>query len=156
MAVVAALQGQTPAFRRRIHLRRQSLLMATILGLSLAAGLGGMATTPAAAQQSYRYNQLPPRPPKPARPQTNDGQMLVQATEVNYDYNNSRVAAVGSVQIYYNGATLEADKVIYVSNPTWGASLSLSPALASPPAKSLTPGPYRPQPTTRPSSTASA
>ncbi|MGL5164659.1 MAG: LPS-assembly protein LptD [Afipia sp.] len=114
MAVVAALQGQTPAFRRRIRLRRQSLVMAAVLGLSLTAGLGGVATTPAAAQQtSYRYNPLPPRPPKPARPQTNDGQMLVQATEVNYDYNNSRVAAVGSVQIYYNGATLEADKVIY-------------------------------------------
>lgn len=113
MAVVAALQGRTPAFRRRIRLRRQSLVMAAVLGLSLAAGLGGVATTPAAAQQSYRYNPLPPRPPKPARPQTNDGQMLVQATEVNYDYNNSRVAAVGSVQIYYNGATLEADKVIY-------------------------------------------
>jgi LPS-assembly protein len=83
------------------------------MGLCLSAGLGGVVTTPAAAQQSYRYNPLPPKPPKPARPQSNDGQMLVQATEVNYDYNNSRVAAVGSVQIYYNGATLEADKVIY-------------------------------------------
>lgn len=113
MAVVAALQGRTPAFRRRIRLRRQSLVMAAILGLSVAAGLGGVATTPAAAQQSYRYNPLPPKPPKPARPQANDGQMLVQATEVNYDYNNSRVSAVGSVQIYYHGATLEADKVIY-------------------------------------------
>jgi LPS-assembly protein len=39
--------------------------------------------------------------------------MLVQATEVNYDYNNSRVAAVGSVQMYYNGTSVEADKVIY-------------------------------------------
>ena len=28
---------------------------------------------------------------KQARPANNDGQMLVQATEVNYDYNNSRV-----------------------------------------------------------------
>ncbi|MCR6734607.1 MAG: LPS-assembly protein LptD [Afipia sp.] len=113
MAVVAALQGRTPAFRRRIRLRRQSLVMSAVMGLCLAAGFGGADLTPAAAQQSYRYNPLPPRPPKPARPQSNDGQMLVQATEVNYDYNNSRVAAVGSVQIYYNGATLEADKVIY-------------------------------------------
>ena len=39
--------------------------------------------------------------------------MLVQATEVDYDYNNQRVSAVGNVQIYYNGATVEADKVIY-------------------------------------------
>ena len=41
------------------------------------------------------------------------GKMLVQADEMNYDYNNSRVSAVGNVQIYHNGATLEADKVIY-------------------------------------------
>ena len=112
MAVVAALQGRTPVFRRRIRLRRQSLLMSVVLGLGMTAGFVGLAATPAAAQ-TYRYNQLPPKPPKQARPTNNDGQMLVQATEVNYDYNNSRVAAVGSVQIYYNGATLEADKVIY-------------------------------------------
>lgn len=112
MAVVAALQGRTPAFRRRTRLRRQSLLMSVVLGLGLTAGFVGLAAAPAAAQ-TYRYNQLPPRPPKQARPTNNDGQMLVQATEVNYDYNNSRVAAVGSVQIYYNGSTLEADKVVY-------------------------------------------
>jgi LPS-assembly protein len=40
-------------------------------------------------------------------------QMLVQAREINYDYTNHRVAAVGSVQIYYGGSTIEADKVIY-------------------------------------------
>ncbi|HEY8336439.1 MAG TPA: LPS-assembly protein LptD [Tardiphaga sp.] len=39
--------------------------------------------------------------------------MLVQAVEVDYDYNNSRVSAVGSVQMFYNGTTVEADKVIY-------------------------------------------
>jgi LPS-assembly protein len=80
----------------------------------MALGFGVADVTPASAQQAFRYNQLPPRPPKqPPNQRTNDGQMLVQATEVNYDYNNSRVSAVGSVQIYYNGSTLEADKVIY-------------------------------------------
>ena len=39
--------------------------------------------------------------------------MLVQAVEVDYDYNNSRVSAVGNVQMFYNGTTVEADKVIY-------------------------------------------
>jgi hypothetical protein len=47
-----------------------------------------------------------------ARP-ANDGQMLVQAVEVDYDYNNSRVSAVGNVQMFYNGTSVEADKVIY-------------------------------------------
>ncbi len=42
-----------------------------------------------------------------------DGQMLVQAAEVDYDYNNSRVSAVGNVQMFYNGTSVEADKVIY-------------------------------------------
>ena len=39
--------------------------------------------------------------------------MLVQATEIRYDYTNNSVAAVGNVQIYYGGATVEADQVIY-------------------------------------------
>jgi len=42
-----------------------------------------------------------------------NAQMLVKADELNYDYANSRVIAVGNVQIYYNGSRLEANKVIY-------------------------------------------
>jgi LPS-assembly protein len=42
-----------------------------------------------------------------------NAQMLVQANEIQYDYNNERVAAVGNVQIYYNGSTIEADRIIY-------------------------------------------
>jgi LPS-assembly protein len=60
-------------------------------------------------------NQIRPKPDgksiatKPAP----DAQMLVQANEIRYDYNNLQVSAVGNVQIYYNGATIEADKVVY-------------------------------------------
>ncbi len=39
--------------------------------------------------------------------------MLVQATEIQYDYPNERVVAVGNVQIYYKGSTVQADKIIY-------------------------------------------
>jgi LPS-assembly protein len=39
--------------------------------------------------------------------------MLVQATEIRYDYTNNSVAAVGNLQIYYAGATIEADQVMY-------------------------------------------
>ncbi len=55
--------------------------------------------------------QFPQRPP-PARKSTigsgarkvrADKQMLVQANEINYDYANNRVAAVGNVQIYFTG-----------------------------------------------------
>ncbi len=39
--------------------------------------------------------------------------MLVQADEMKYDYSNNTVSAVGHVQIYYGGSTVEADQVIY-------------------------------------------
>ena len=42
--------------------------------------------------------------------------MLLQANEMHYDYTNKRVSAVGNVQIYYAGTTLEADRVIYDEN----------------------------------------
>lgn len=118
MAVVAARQSRSPAFRRRSSVRRQrsrlaaSLASALVLisGFILAQGLSLALTAPAAAQ-GFTYNPRPPRPKPPPSPQ--DGQMLVQATEVDYDYNNQRVSAVGNVQLFYNGTSVEADKVIY-------------------------------------------
>ena len=118
MAVVAALHGSSPAFWRCTKARRQRARAAAgwrhYFALAVALLMSGaveLATSPRALAQSFTYN---PRPPKPVtqRP-ANDGQMLVQATEVDYDYNNSRVAAVGNVQLFYNGTSVEADKVIY-------------------------------------------
>jgi len=118
VAVVAARQIGTPVFGRSTPVRRHRgrlaaagrHVLALFLGLVMADALGIVVTTPASAQ-SFTYNPLPPRP-KPA-PRPNDGQMLVQAVEVDYDYNNSRVSAVGNVQMFYNGTSVEADKVIY-------------------------------------------
>ena len=118
MATVAARQLRSPVSGRRSALRRQRSRMAAF-GVSISALLAAfvvvsaldvVASTPASAQ-AFTYN---PRPPKPVRPPAkNDGQMLVQATEVDYDYNNSRISAVGNVQMFYNGTSVEADKVIY-------------------------------------------
>ena len=117
MALTAALQGRTRAFTRRRCLRRDSLCLtaisSVIFALCLASGLGVFAPTAANAQAAFTYTQRPPVPKRPPAAPNKDGQMLVQATEINYDYNNSRVAAVGSVQMYFNGSTIEADKVIY-------------------------------------------
>ncbi len=115
MAVVAARQGRSSALRWSTRVRRhRSHLAGSVLALVFrvifAAALGIVLATPASAQ-SFRYNPLPPNP-RPPRP-PNDGQMLVQAIEVDYDYNNSRVSAVGNVQLFYNGTSVEADKVIY-------------------------------------------
>ncbi len=117
MAVVAARQIRSPAFGRRTLVRRDrgrlaatGPVLALVFGFMFAATLG-IATTPPASAQSFTYNPLPPRPKPP--PAANNGQMLVQAVEVDYDYNNSRVSAVGNVQMFYNGTSVEADKVIY-------------------------------------------
>jgi len=118
VAVVAARQVRLSAFRRCASVRRQRTLLAAIrgpiaaliVGLIGAGALGVAASTPAAAQ-GFTYNPIPARP-KPPRT-ASDGQMLVQAVEVDYDYNNSRVSAVGNVQMFYNGTSVEADKVIY-------------------------------------------
>ena len=118
MAVVAALQARLAAFRQRRTARGAHICTTSIREAIFAAALGllvsavlVLATSPAAFAQTFNYN---PRPPKPVtqRP-ANDGQMLVQANEVDYDYNNSRVSAVGNVQMFFNGTSVEADKVIY-------------------------------------------
>src|SRR6187402_1326707 len=89
--------------------RASALWMSLFTTLGLLAASDAM-VTPAAAQ-GFTYNQ-PHTRPKPA-PAAQTGQMMVQAVEVDYDYNNSRIAAVGSVQMFYNGTTVEADKVVY-------------------------------------------
>jgi LPS-assembly protein len=81
-----------------------------VAGFIFAGALEFAWISPASAQ-GFTYNPRPPKPPRPAAP--NDGQMLVQAVEVDYDYNNQRVSAVGNVQMFYNGTSVEADKVIY-------------------------------------------
>ena len=97
---------------------RASRAAATLV-LSVAALFGLVDSRQALAETPNNLltfqNQVRPKPTgksiaaKPAP----DAQMLVQANEIRYDYNNLLVSAVGNVQIYYNGATIEADKVIY-------------------------------------------
>ena len=114
MADVTALQKCLPAWSRRAPVRRHGGRLAAIrplLALLLAVLAAGAIELASTAPASAQYT---PRPPHPTPPRVaNDGQMLVQATEVDYDYTNSRVAAVGNVQLYYNGTSVEADKVIY-------------------------------------------
>jgi LPS-assembly protein len=88
-----------------------ALLLAIVLTLGL-----GLATEHAAAQVGnvFHFEARPPQPKPPQQPA--GGPMLVQATEIRYDYSNNTVSAVGNVQIYYNGATIEADEVVYDQN----------------------------------------
>ena len=89
--------------------------------LALASiALVSIATAPSAFAQRGSIVSFPQRP-KPAQAgsgllgakKNQKDQMMVRATEMHYDYTNERIAAVGNVQIYYSGSTLEADKVMY-------------------------------------------
>ena len=95
----------------RLYCRGLAML-AAVLGLLAFDGV--VASAPA---QELQFPQRPPPPKKSKialeREKSGQKQMLVQANEVDYDYTNNRVAAVGNVQIYYGGSTLEANRVVY-------------------------------------------
>jgi LPS-assembly protein len=100
------------AFRQVGYVRTS---IAILIALLVFGASSLLAPAPAAAQGVSNLLRFPPRPtppPKPAAP-TADTPMLLQATEIRYDYTNNTVSAVGSVQIYYNGSTVEADEVTY-------------------------------------------
>jgi LPS-assembly protein len=100
-----------PARPRPARSRRRNRGGAAILLLLAAAAIGaGIDSRAARAQLTFPSRPPPPKPPPAA---AGDPQMLVRADEVDYDYTNTRVSAVGNVQIYYSGSTLEADRVIY-------------------------------------------
>jgi LPS-assembly protein len=86
----------------------------TIVAAVLAFAAYSVLPEPAAGQTVNNLLRFPQRPPPPKPPAlASDAPMLVQATEIRYDYTNNTVAAVGNVQIYYNGSTVEADEVVY-------------------------------------------
>ena len=89
-----------------------------IAALAVLACGDMIACAPAVAQDVFTFPQTAPSRPKSQiaieREKAGDQQqMLVKANEIDYDYANHRVSAVGSVQIYYRNSTLEADRVVY-------------------------------------------
>ena len=105
---------------RRPVPRRLSGGVAGVVAVLAVLACGGMLNcAPALAQQGlFGFPASPPPKPKSeialAREKAgSQQQMLVKANEIDYDYANHRVSAVGNVQIYYRNSTLEADRVIY-------------------------------------------
>jgi LPS-assembly protein len=85
---------------------------AIVLAAALAFLAGWVAATPSFAQGLLTFPSRERPAPRTVRSGGQD-QMLVRAQEINYDYSNERVSAIGNVQLYYGAATLEADRVIY-------------------------------------------
>ncbi len=112
VTVVTARQALSFALPRPTPVRRAMVAVCfatAVLGMIFGACF---AIAPASAQ-SFTYNPLPPKRPPPPHNPGDDGKMLLQANELDYDNVHSQVSAVGGVQIFYNGTVLEADRVIY-------------------------------------------
>ena len=93
----------------RLSRRRTWCAALAIFAAAVSVVAGSAGVSPALAQ----LLAFPPRPKPPVRPERSQEQMLVRAEEINYDYTNERVSAVGNVQLYFGSSTLEADRVIY-------------------------------------------
>jgi len=103
----------------RVHVsvgRRAFPALRIAVAAALLACFAGclLPSSQASAQGVGSLLHFPQRPtPTPPPAQPPDAPMLVQADQIKYDYTNNTVAAVGNVQIYFNGSTIEADEVIY-------------------------------------------
>jgi LPS-assembly protein len=95
-----------------LHRWCRRLLRAGVAAVAVLAAGASIGVGTAQAQTLSFRSQIRPAPP-PRTQETGQQQMLLQATEIQYDYPNERVSAVGNVQVYYKGTTVEADKVIY-------------------------------------------
>ncbi|AMN42910.1 LPS-assembly protein LptD [Rhodoplanes sp. Z2-YC6860] len=98
---------------------RRRVTKTVLILLSAATFVAGVSFVATPANAQIVVFPTRPKPIKPAqqkRPNGEKAPMLLQATEVQYDYTNKRVSAVNNVQIYHEGSTLEADKVIYDEN----------------------------------------
>ena len=115
MTGLVSARPPAPRPHRRGATRIVAVLSLLVCGGLIASALGGFGSTPAAAQELAFPAAPRQKKSKLAieREKSGQKQMLVQAHQIDYDYTNHRVAAVGSVQIYYGGSTIEADKVIY-------------------------------------------
>ena len=119
MAGLDRSRPPAPRPHRRGAMRILAVLAILACGGLIASVLAGLEvlgfTTAAAQELAFPRPPPPPKKNKAAieREKSGQKQMLVQAREIDYDHTNHRVAAVGNVQIYYGGSTIEADKVIY-------------------------------------------
>jgi LPS-assembly protein len=110
--------AELPAEPPRIRPARFALIAAIMIafGIALVPASAFAQGTIQSPNQS-RVLQFPTAPAVEKRPKLpqrgGQDQMLVQARRIDYDYTNRRVSAVGNVQMYYSGSTLEADRVVY-------------------------------------------
>ncbi len=89
----------------RVRAARATLLTMTRAGLAVLILWLGFAPSASAAQ-------VPPAQSSAEAAKTPD-KLVIEADELIYDKDNNTVTAVGSVQLFYQGRVLQADRVIY-------------------------------------------
>jgi LPS-assembly protein len=114
--MVGLLSAPPPAVHRPRS--RGVVRLAVVLSLMVCGGLlapDALSPLAPAVAQELAFPAVPQPPGKSpaAIERAANKQMLVQAREINYDNARHTVSAVGNVQIYYGGTTIEADRVIY-------------------------------------------
>ncbi len=88
-----------------------SMNSGTIRRAVLAAGTG-LVLVLSSAYANAQGSLIPGRTPAPADQQGKD-RMLIEARQLVYNNDRNTVEALGDVEIFYKGRTLEADRVVY-------------------------------------------
>ena len=89
-----------PSRRRGVRVSAAALaaLLLCLTGFVFSHGQASAQEVETPSGTPLHFTPRPPPPPKKPPPPSNQP-MLVQATEIRYDYTNNSVAAVGNVQI---------------------------------------------------------
>jgi LPS-assembly protein len=101
---------RSSSVRRRVE---QSALILLSVATLIAGCWAGVAPVLGQELLTFPKRPAPPARNPASRRQSEKAPMLLRATEIDYDYTNKRVSAVGNVQIYYAGNTVLANKVVY-------------------------------------------
>jgi LPS-assembly protein len=95
------------------HVERMNALLARRPGgaaMALAVAAAAILCAPASSFAQTLGDAFAARADRNAQKQD---KLLVDARELVYDRDNNRISAVGEVKLYYQGRTLEADRVVY-------------------------------------------
>jgi LPS-assembly protein len=110
--MVSSASTHPPSSRRR----RVPSTLSIVFAVAMAVAGVCLSAPRVQAQQMLAFPTRPTVTPPTTYRSSDKAPMLLKANEVHYDYNNKRVSAVGNVQVYYGGTTVEADRLIYDEN----------------------------------------
>ena len=77
------------------------------------AGVGGCLPRSICGSASRSQPRRAQSPPAPAQAAKAPDKLVIEADELVYDKDKNTVSAVGSVQLFYQGRVLQADRVVY-------------------------------------------